>query len=47
MALDFKRRHFQPEVILMLVRWCQLAPNFVQSISAIFTNPLALFLPFH
>jgi putative transposase len=21
MALDFKRRHFQPEVILMLVRW--------------------------
>jgi len=21
MALDFQRRHFQPEVILMLIRW--------------------------
>jgi transposase-like protein len=21
MALDFKRRHLQPEVILMLIRW--------------------------
>jgi hypothetical protein len=36
MALDFKRRHLQPEVMLMLIRWYVARVNaskFVQQIA--------------